>query len=98
MRKTFTVEFKSKVVLEILREEKTISQIASEYGAHPNQLGNWKKTVIAGLPGLLADSRRKDDEKEALKLQVQELFTQLGEVTAQFNWLKKKYGVDPTKR
>ena len=98
MRKTFTIEFKAKVVLEILREEKTISQIASEYGAHPNQLGNWKKTVIEGLPGLLADSRRKDDEKEALKLQVQELFTQLGEVTAQFNWLKKKSGVDPTKK
>ena len=98
MRKTFTAEFKAKVVLEIFKEEKTISQLASEYGAHPNQLGSWKKEVIAGLPELLADGRRKDDEKEALKLQVQELFTQLGEITAQFNWLKKKCGVEPSKR
>lgn len=98
MRKTFTAEFKAKVVLEIFKEEKTISQLASEYGTHPNQLGSWKKEVIAGLPELLADGRRKDDEKEALKLQVQELFTQLGEITAQFNWLKKKCGVEPSKR
>ncbi|SFR13968.1 Transposase [Desulfoscipio geothermicus DSM 3669] len=32
MRKTYSGEFKAKVVLEIFKEEKTISQIASEYG------------------------------------------------------------------
>lgn len=98
MRKTFTAEFKAKVVLEILKEEKTISQLAAEHGAHPNQLGSWKKEVIAELPGLLADGRRKDDEKEDLKLQVQDLYTQLGEVTSQFNWLKKKSGIDTAKK
>lgn len=98
MRKTFAGEFKAKVVLEIFKEEKSISQLASQYEVHPNQLASWKKEVIQGLPKLLADGRRKDDEKEALKLQVQELFTQLGEVTAQFNWLKKKSGIDPTKK
>ncbi|PHJ39941.1 hypothetical protein P378_00025 [Desulforamulus profundi] len=43
MRKSYSGEFKAKVVLEILKEEKTISQIASEYGIHPNQLLKWKK-------------------------------------------------------
>ena len=98
MRKSFTADIKARVVLEILREEKSISQIASEYDIHPNQLGKWKKAAIAGLPEVLADRRRKDDEKEKLKLQVEELYTQLGETTAQLNWLKKKSGIDPAKR
>ena len=98
MRKSFTTEFKARVVLEILREEKSLSQIAAEYDVHPNQLGKWKKAAINGLPEVLADGRRKDSEKEKLKLQVEELYAQLGETTAQLNWLKKKSGIDPSQR
>ncbi len=42
MRKTYSAEFKAQVVLEILKEEKSISQLSSEYGVHPNQLNKWK--------------------------------------------------------
>lgn len=96
MRKSYTAEFKARVVLEILREEKSIAQIASEYDVHPNQLSTWKRAVVSGLPELLADARRKDGEKEELRQQVQELYTQLGEVTSQLNWLKKKSGINPS--
>jgi putative transposase len=89
MIKSLTTEFKARVVLEILREEKSLSQIAAEYDVHPNQLGKWKKASINGLPEVLADGRRKDSEKEKLRLQVEVLYTQLGETTAQLNWLKK---------
>jgi len=72
MRNTYSGEFKAKVVLEILKEEKTISQIASEYGIHPNQLGKWKKEAMSALAEVLEDGRRKGDkEKEALKNQIQ---------------------------
>lgn len=94
MRKTYSGEFKAKVVLEILKEEKSISQIASEYGIHPNQLIRWKKDAVAKLAEVLEDGRRKGDkEKEALQNQVQELYTQLGEMSAKLNWLKKKSGI-----
>jgi transposase-like protein len=90
MRKTYSGEFKAKVVLEIFKEEKSISQTASEYGIHPNQLIRWKKDAVAGLAEVLEDGRRKGDkEKEALQNQVQELYTQLGELSAKLNWLKK---------
>ncbi len=87
-----------KLVLEIFKEEKTISQIASEHGVHPNQLSNWKKNVLEGLPELLTDHRRKDNEKEEMMKQIQELYAQLGETTSQLNWLKKKSGIDPEQR
>jgi len=40
-RRQFTPEFKAKVVMEMLREEKTISEIATEHEISPNQLRNW---------------------------------------------------------
>ncbi|GAB6274046.1 MAG: hypothetical protein STSR0004_09090 [Peptococcaceae bacterium] len=38
MKKNYTANFKAQVVLDILKEEKTITEIASEYGVHPTQL------------------------------------------------------------
>ena len=94
MRKTYSGEFKVKAVLEIFKEEKTISQIASDMEVHPNQLGKWKKEAIAGLAEILEDGRRKDDkEKEAFKIQIQELYAEIGELTTKLNWLKKKSGI-----
>lgn len=94
MRKTYSGDFKVKAVMEILKEEKNISQIASELEVHPNQLGKWKKEAIAGLAEILEDSRRKDDkELEALKNQIQELYAEIGELTTKLNWLKKKSGI-----
>lgn len=94
MRKTYSGEFKVKAVLEIFKEEKTISQIASDLEVHPNQLGKWKKEAIAGLAEILEDGRRKDDkELETLKNQIQELYAEIGELTTKLNWLKKKSGI-----
>lgn len=95
MRKTYTGKFKAKVVLEILREEKTISEIASHYEVHPNQLSKWKKQAVNGLANVLEDGRKKSDkEKEALEKKTQELYTEIGKLTTQLNWLKKKSGIE----
>lgn len=45
-RRQFTAEFKTKLVLEVLREEKQIGEIATENGLSPNQLRNWKKEFL----------------------------------------------------
>ena len=58
-RKTYTPEMKSRVVLEILKEEQTISQISSKYGVHQTVLNKWRNTALEGLPGLFTDPRKK---------------------------------------
>lgn len=94
MRKTYSGDLKLKAVLEILKEEKTISEIASEMELHPNQLGKWKKVALTGLAEILEDGRRKGDEEvAALKNQIQELYAEIGELTTKLNWLKKKSGI-----
>lgn len=94
MRKTYTGKFKATVVMEILREVKTISEIASQYEVHPNQLAKWRKEAINGLATVLEDGRRKSDkEKAELEKKNQELYTEIGKLTTQLNWLKKKSGI-----
>lgn len=91
MRKKYTPEFKAKVVLEVLREEKTLNQIASENDIHPNMLGKWKSEAIANLPKIFEQGKGKeDDEKRALNEKIHEVYAQLGEQTSKVSWLKKK--------
>jgi len=102
MRNRYTNEFKAKVVLELLREEKTAAQIAAEYGVHPTQLAQWKKAVLDSLPGAFDKGKREVKELEkAHQKEVDELHKKIGHLTVQVNWLKKKseeLGILPKKK
>jgi transposase len=95
MRKRYTAEFKAKVVMEALREERTISEIASEYGVHPNQISQWKSTVLKGLPDLFEKDRSGRNEKEEHEKKLNELYAEIGKLSTQVSWLKKKSGLQP---
>jgi transposase-like protein len=90
MRKHYTATYKAKVVQELLKEEKTFAQIAAEYEVHPTQLKNWRALALEGLPGLF----EKQDSTVALKMaheqQLSELYAEIGKLTTQVSWLKKK--------
>ncbi len=94
IRKTYTTECKVKVVREILREEKSLSQIASEYGTHTNVISRWRDQALAGLPALFDDCVAQDQvAKEAQWEQEREgLFAEIGRRSTQLGWLKKKGG------
>jgi len=94
MRKNYTSEFKAKSVIEILREEKSINEIAAERGVHVNQLGKWKKTAIEGLPQIFDDKRKRKNEQKEQEEKIQELYAQIGELTTKVSWLKKKSGLE----
>jgi putative transposase len=96
MRKQYSAKQKAQIVLEILKEERPIAQIASQYGIHPNQLYKWKAQALEGLPELFEDSRKGNkDLKAAHERQVEELYAQIGRLNIQLAWLKKKSGLDP---
>ena len=91
MRKQFTAAFKAKVVQELLKEEKTLAQISSEYEVHPTQLKNWRAIALEGLPGLFEKQETAAALKAAYEQQLGELYAEIGKLTTQLNWLKKKY-------
>jgi len=94
IRKKYPADFKAKVVLEILREEKSISQISSEYGIHTSQLNRWKKQAIEGMPQLFADERKNlEIIKASHEKEKNDLYAKIGQLTTQLDWLKKKSGL-----
>ena len=88
MRRSHDAAFKARVALEALKGEKTIAQIASEYGVHSNQIRQWRQKLLEDLPQLFSDHRRKD-EKDGEALQ-EELYRQIGQLKVELDWLKKK--------
>lgn len=92
VRKHYATDLKVKIVLEILKEEKSVTQLASDHKIHYSQLLKWKKQVLDGLPDLFSDSRT-----EALKTthekEVMALYQEIGQLTTQLAWLKKKSGM-----
>ncbi|HEX6555600.1 MAG TPA: transposase [Ktedonobacteraceae bacterium] len=91
-RKQYTADFKAKVVKEMLREEKTVGQLASEYEVHSNMLYRWRDQALAGLPGLFNDQSAQElAEKEAEWQKEREaLYAEIGRLTTQVTWLEKK--------
>jgi len=91
MRKHHTPAFKAQVVRELLREEKAISQLASELDIHPNQLYRWRDVALSGLPSLFSGQAAQDQAaKDASHAQqLEELYAEIGKLTTQLTWLKK---------
>jgi transposase-like protein len=91
-RKQYTADFKAKIVKEMLREEKTVGQLASEYEVHSNMLYRWRDQAVAGLPGLFSDQSAQElAEKEAEWQKEREgLYAEIGRLTTQVTWLGKK--------
>src|SRR6266496_1376980 len=70
-RRSFSAEMKARIALEGIKGQKTIQEIASHYGVHPNQVTNWKRQAIEGTPSLFADRRSQPDQsEEALKAEL----------------------------
>ena len=90
MRKKFDKSFKAKVALEALKGEETISELASRYGVHPNQISQWKKQALEGLPQLFGDKRKKENQTTSDR--EAQLFEQIGRLKVELDWLKKKSG------
>jgi len=95
MRKRHSPAFKARIVAEALKEEKTITQIASEHEIHPNQISAWKAAALNGLPTLFERESKVQTDHAAHQQQLDELYSQIGLLTTQVTWLKKKSGLDP---
>lgn len=98
MRKQHTASFKAQLVQELLKEDQTIAQIAAAYEVHPTQLRRWKSIALDALPGLFEEK----DSIVAMRAEYEErlngLYGDIGRLTTQLTWLKKKSGMEPEPR
>ncbi len=98
MRKSYSTAFKTQIVLELLKEEQTVNQLAAHHGVHPTQLRAWKKQVLDGLPNLFEQSPEAARLAATQDRERDELFAQIGRLTTQLAWLKKKSSLEPPEK
>lgn len=90
-RRRHSAEFKFKVALEAAKGLRTVNEIATEFGVHPNQVSQWKQALLeAGDRLFRQPGNHSERESEALQA---ELYEQIGRLKMELEWLKKKAAV-----
>jgi transposase len=80
--------FKTKVVLEALKERETLSELAHRHSLNSTQIAAWKKEFLDGAEQVFSDGPVVDAKAHAQEKAA--LHEQIGELTVTVNWLKKK--------
>lgn len=89
--KQYSAEEKAKIVIEVMAGESTMAQITSKYGIHVNQIYRWKKEAVESIiSGFKAKSKKADTGYEDL---IKNLYEQIGQLTVEKDWLKKKSSI-----
>jgi transposase-like protein len=82
------------VVLEVLKEQKTLAQLSSEFELHATQISEWKKQVVSAMPSLFTEKKTiiSEEEKEELTAP---LYQQIGQLKVELDFLKKRLRKNP---
>ena len=88
-RKNHSGAFKAKVSLEALRGEKTLSELSSKFGVHPNLITKWKRDAIVGLEDVFSGKRKKSAFSH--ESEIKELHAKIGQLMVERDFLSKAF-------
>ena len=84
-RKRYSSEFKAKVALEAIKDQKTLTELSNQFQLHPNQIIRWKKQLLDEAHNIFLikpnNSQHQQQELEA------QLYQQIGQLAVELNWL-----------
>ena len=91
--KRYTAEYKTKVVLEVLREEKPLGEIASGYGLNPNMVRNWKTEFLTKASSVFEnpekEAKKAKRKEEALEKKNAQMLRTIGQLTLERDFLQE---------
>ena len=88
-RRNFNADFKTKVVLEALKEVNTLAEIAKKYKLYPQQIATWKKEFLSGASSVFQKDKALSAKSEA-ELERDRLMRKIGEQAVEIDFLKKR--------
>ena len=90
---SYSAEFKTKLVLEVMKNERSLGEIASSYNVSPKNIQNWKKVFLKNAQIAMEPAKAMQDYKdeiESLKTQNDQYAKIVGKMTIEKEWLEKK--------
>ena len=86
-RRKFSKEFKTKVVLESLKERQSLEVLAKKYELLPGQITTWKAVALKNFGNVFSTDPSQTKENG---LDAQVLYAQIGQLKVENDFLKKK--------
>lgn len=87
-RRNHTAAFKAKVALEALRGVKTLSELATQFDVHPNQITTWKAQLLEGAEGVFGAEPAASAQSPDLK----DLHAKIGQQALEIDFLAGALG------
>ena len=88
-RRVLDDAFKTKVVLEAIKETMTLNELASKYDIHPNQISQWKTHFLKNAVSVFSGPKDELKELEQLRADKDDLHKRIGEKDMDIEFLKK---------
>ncbi|NER01083.1 MAG: transposase [Cyanothece sp. SIO2G6] len=85
-RRRFSNEFKAKVAIEALKERQTLSELATTFEIHPNQISQWKREFLENADKAFGTGGKDKDTSEADQ---EKLYSKIGKLEVENDFLKK---------
>ena len=86
-RKNHPAAFKAQVALAAVRGDRTVNELAAQFGVHPTLIHEWKKKLLAGAEAVFAAGAKATSPPED---KTAELYEQIGRLKVELDWVKKK--------
>jgi putative transposase len=89
-RKMHSAALKAQVALVALKGDRTVNELASQFGAHPTLIHTWKKQLLAGAEEVFANGSKVAAADGAAGAVQAQLYEQIGRLKVELEWVKKK--------
>ena len=90
VRRRHSSEFKARVALEALKGQKTLNELASEFGVHPVQIAQWKRQLVEASPTTFEGGGTGSRRERAQEALIEQLYQQIGQLKVEVDCLRKK--------
>ncbi len=93
-RNRYTPEFKAKVVLEVLREDESLNQIAAKYELNPQMISQWKREFVEHASDVFEHKKNNEAKLKKELAEKEDRYQKIvGQMSYEISWLKKKSGL-----